>query len=255
MTPIWLSGRLITALTIVCPLAASLPMAAHSTHSKPATGGYSFNSATTIHLRDHHAKLTRDLVVGDHYFYRAHVNAGQAITATATAILPPHYDPGPSPRTSRLAIQLYDSDRQPGSCGSDATAAIWRGLDTVTHGGPLTVRCTLGASATPVQTSGTYYVTVGIGNAQRTGAVLPLALTLTTEPGLAPTQSPSYSPGTPPSPHHNTAVTPSSTPKTAATAPSTRSTWPWAIAALAATTALTLAITSRRLRLRRHPRQ
>lgn len=242
MTPIY--ARLTTcALLLTISTAVAAPAAAHPSPTQPATlSGYSFNTATPLRLSSHRVTIRRTLVVGERYFYAIHATAGQVITADATVILPPHYDPGPSPRTERLGVQLYNRVRQPGNCGDGGTVAVYDGLDTATHGGPVTARCTIDdhTSGSALRPGSTYYVQTGVGNAAQTGSTLPFALTVTMHTSPASTASPTYSPGSSPS---TTAPGPTGAHREATVV----HTWPWALVTLAATVAVTLALTSRRL--------
>lgn len=172
-----------------------------SGHSSPASGadstGHSFNSATPLSP----GTTTRQLTVGDLYFYRIDLKPGQRLQATATITVPRGYAPG-EPSTEFFRIGIHDPLRNGLLCKKDRDREmLYRGRTVAKNGGDVTVECSIGTPGEDdaVDTAGAYYLQLGIGRPGdlSKGTTLPLRLTVATGTGIAPEKPEPFDPGTP----------------------------------------------------------
>ncbi|RII07963.1 hypothetical protein DSC45_34170 [Streptomyces sp. YIM 130001] len=197
MTPTRTGARAaLTSLAAALMLGTAASPAVSAEDSEALRGGASFNSARAIQP----GTLEGDLIVGDLYFYKIHLKAGQSLTVTAATTLPAGYDIGDKP--DHLGVRIYNPARQPDQCKADHDkAAIYKHLQSSRKGGNVTADCSAGTLQDrdkPTNMSGTYYIQAGITSKNPgRGTVLPLKLTIKTGTGVTPEPAEPFKPGTP----------------------------------------------------------
>ncbi|MFD5750677.1 hypothetical protein [Streptomyces sp. NPDC127033] len=230
-------AALALAVIALAGLAATTTASA-SQPSAQGPGGYSFNSATPATPG---TTLHRNLIVGDFLFWRISLRPGQRLTVRTTVTVPAAYNPGPSPHYERLGTRIYNPVRQPVLCDepTQGLELIYRGHATAKSGGPFHNSCSAASKSRPLETAGTHYVQVGIGDATLTrGTTLPLTVEITTGPGVPARTTAPWHPGTPSvPPSQQTLPRPDPSPASNSTSPAADSATPetpnWALAAAA----------------------
>ncbi|MFD6335282.1 hypothetical protein ACFWGI_37670 [Streptomyces niveus] len=169
----------------------------HTTAPSGPGTGHSFNTAIALSP----GTITRQLTVGDLYFYRVDLKPGQRLQATATITIPRGYAPG-DPTTEFMRIGIHNPLRNGLLCKKDTDREmLYSGRTVAKNGGDVTVECSIGTPGEDdaVDTAGSHYVQLGIGRPGNLskGTTLPLRLTVAIGTGIAPQPSEPFTPGTP----------------------------------------------------------